>query len=442
MKIEKTLNSLSLDSGGILYPYIATKSWAQGFRMEARLDETVDYPTLLQAVDRVRERLPYHFVTLSKSFLQYRLSTFQKPTDILIRQTDQLCKMFNVRDETQPVVRITYWDDCIGFELFHAVTDGYGASVVLKNILAEYYRVKGETIPVEDGIFSSDSQLQVNEIRDSFLDVFLRNNGKSSSRSEPAAYQYNHAKATGTLRLTTFELPIAELKKCASEHHVSVTQYLAAIYTKALSECAEAEQNRKPVKVEIPLNMRNRFLSHTLRNFSLYFMTCVSPEETRKGIEDILQKMKQQFRSGTDLQKLINDVKANVGQANTPVFRIMPRRLKHVILKAGTTIYGERLQTSPFSNLGVVKMPEELEKHIRSFGFMIGQTQVNTVYAAAVTFKDTLYWDITSVVREDRIETLLEKTLSECGVPYVRCPARTNCDEDAPEADEPDDTSE
>ena len=433
MKIEKTLNSLSLDSGGILYPYIATKSWAQGFRMEARLDEAIDYETLLQAVDRVRQRLPYHFVTLSKSFLQYRLSAFQKTTDFLIQQTDQLCKMFHVRDETQPVVRITYWDDCIGFELFHAVTDGYGASVVLKNIIAEYYRVKGETIPAQDDIFSSESQLQVNEIRDSFLDVFLRSNGKSSSRSEPAAYQYNHAKATGTLRLTTFELPIDELKKRASAHHVSVTQYLTAIYTKALSACAETEQSRKPVKVEIPLNMRNRFLSHTLRNFSLYFMTCMSPEETCKGIEEILQKMKQQFRSGTDLQKLINDVKANVGQANMPVFRMMPRRLKHVILKAGTTIYGERLQTSPFSNLGVVKMPVELEKHVKSFGFMIGQTQVNTVYAAAVTFRNTLYWDITSVVQEDRIETVLEETLRECGVPYVRCPARTNREEDISE---------
>jgi NRPS condensation-like uncharacterized protein len=330
-------------------------------------------------------------------------------------------------------VRITYWDDCIGFELFHAVTDGYGASIVLKNVLAEYYRVKGETIPDEDGIFSPDSQLQVNEIRDSFLDVFLRNNGKSNSRGEPAAYQYNHAKATGPLRLTTFELPVAELKKRASEHRVSVTQYLTAIYTKALSDCAEVEQSRKPVKVEIPLNMRNRFLSHTLRNFSLYFMTCMSPEETRKGIEEILQKMKQQFHSGTDLQKLINDVKANVGQANMPVFRMMPRRLKHVILKAGTTIYGERLQTSPFSNLGVVKMPDELEKHVKSFGFMIGQTQVNTVYAAAVTFRNTLYWDITSVVQEDRIETVLEETLRECGVPYVRCPARTNREEDTPE---------
>ncbi|MBR5620020.1 MAG: hypothetical protein IKW76_09825 [Clostridia bacterium] len=433
MKIEKAWNSLSLDSGGILYPYIATKSWAQGFRMEARLDEKVDYETLLQAVDRVRERLPYHFVTLSKSFMQYRLSKFQKTTDILIQQTDQLCAMFHVKDDTQPVVRITYWDDCIGFELFHAVTDGYGASVVLKNILAEYYRVKGETIPEEDGIFSPESQLQVNEIRDSFLDVFFRNNGKSSSRSEPAAYQYNHAKATGTLRLTTFELPIREIKKLASEHHVSVTQYLTALYTKALSGCAEADGSRKPVKVEIPLNMRNRFLSHTLRNFSLYFMTCISPEETRQGIEDILQKMKQQFRSGTDLQKLINDVKANVGQANTPVFRMMPRRLKHLVLKTGTKIYGERLQTTPFSNLGVVKMPAELEQHIKSFGFMIGQTQINTVYAAAVTFRDTLYWDITSVVQEDRIETMLERTLNECGVPYVRCAARTNREADTPE---------
>ena len=68
MKLEKNLNSLSLDSGGILYPYIATKSWAQGFRMEARLDETVDYDTLLQAVDRgcriILSRCPKAFCSI------------------------------------------------------------------------------------------------------------------------------------------------------------------------------------------------------------------------------------------------------------------------------------------------------------------------------------------------------------------------------------------
>ena len=426
MKLDKIANSLSLDSGGVVYPYIATRSWTQGFRMEARLDEQVDYDTLLQAVERVRQRLPYHFVTVAKSFLQYRLRAFEKPADALVTLTDQLCEMFSIKDASQPVVRITYWDDCIGFELFHAVTDGYGASVILKNVLAEYYRVKGETIPEGDGVFAPDSKLQVCEVRDSFVDVFLRNDGKSSSRKEDKAYQYNHGEATGTLRLTTFELPVAELKKKAAAHHVSITQYLTAVYTQALCGCAELEQSTKPVKVEIPLNMRSRFLSQTLRNFSLYFMTSTPPDCLQKGFTELLQNLQRQFQGGTDLQKLVNDVKANVGQANTPVFRYLPRVAKHWVLKAGTAMYGERLQTSPFSNLGVVRMPQALEQHVRSFGFMIGQTRVNTVYAAAVTYKDTLYWDITSVVEEDRVETLLEKALQEHKIPYVRRPERKN----------------
>ena len=426
MKLERRANSLTLDSGGVLYPYIATRSWAQGFRMEARLDEQVDYSTLLQAVDRVRKRLPYHFVTLAKSFLQYRLCAFDKPADALVQQTDQLCEMFSIKDTTQPVVRITYWDDCIGFELFHAVTDGFGASVILKNVLAEYYRVKGETIPEGDGVFAPDSKLQVCEVRDSFVDVFLRHDGKSSSRKEDKAYQYNRGEATGALRLTTFELPIEDVKQKAAELHASVTQYLTAVYTQALCGCAEMEESDKPVKVEIPLNMRSRFLSQTLRNFSLYFMTSAPPDSAHKGFAELLQNMQRQFQGGTELQKLVNDVKANVGQANTPVFRYLPRVAKHWVLKAGTAMYGERLQTSPFSNLGVVRMPQALQQHIQSFGFMIGKTRVNTVYAAAVTFKDTLYWDITSVVEEDRVETLLEKALCEHKIPYVRQPERKN----------------
>ena len=96
MKLDKIANSLSLDSGGVVYPYIATRSWTQGFRMEARLDEQVDYDTLLQAVERVRQRLPYHFVTVAKSFLQYRLRAFEKPADALETLTDQLCEMLSM----------------------------------------------------------------------------------------------------------------------------------------------------------------------------------------------------------------------------------------------------------------------------------------------------------------------------------------------------------
>lgn len=93
-------------------------------------------------------------------------------------------------------------------------------------------------------------------------DSFLRYAGNvHASRKESTAYQLSGTlEPDGFLNLTTLMVPVDAVRKCAKEHHVSVTELLAAAMMKAICEL-QAEQtprrrHRKPVKVLLPVNLR------------------------------------------------------------------------------------------------------------------------------------------------------------------------------------------
>lgn len=164
--------------------------------------------------------------------------------------------------------------------------------------------------------------------------------------------------------------------------------------------------------------MRRRFDSATLRNFSLYFITSISADRAYNSIDSIAGELKPQFAAGADNKKLRNDVYTNVSQSEMLIFKGLPRFMKKGVLKLGNSIYGERLFTSPFSNIGIVTMPDELKKHVKSLGFIIGKTLKNTVYSGIISFDETLYWSVSCVAEKKDLENNIASILKDEGISF------------------------
>ncbi len=404
-----------LDHGGIIYPYTARSKWNQVFRLEAVLDEKIDVQNVRAALLKLRSRFPWFYVVLTKRNHFYALESTMGEPDI-VPEIPPLCRPFDLKDETTPLFRVTYDGNRLGLELFHSIADGYGASVFLKNLIACYYRENGLDIPAGNGVFAADSMTDDEESADSFLDIYNEQGGHSTGRSEKSAYQLGDGKATKPLEITTFIIPANVLKGKSKVYGTTVTQFITAIYAKALCQTALLSGIKKDIKIEIPMNLRKRFGSDTLRNFSLYFNTSVKPELADEKLEEVLAVIKPQFEEGTSIEKLRNDIYTNVKQAEMFAFRHLPNKVKKGILKVGSSIYGERLFTSPLSNLGVFDLPEELKEHVVSVGFIIGQTLKNTIYSAAITYNNNVYWTVSSVV-DSQTEKNLEEILKACELP-------------------------
>ena len=410
-----------LDGGGIIYPYIASDDWNQQFRTEVELDAPVDIARLRRALEIVRPRFPSFFVVLAKRGREYVLERTEKLPEI-VPETG-LCKPFDLTNRDHALFRLTYAENRLGMEVFHSLADGAGANVLCINLLAEYYALTGEPVDRAHPVFAHGGEYEAADTEDSFRRVHNELGGRTQKRTETKAYQYNGGRAEIPLRLTVFDLPVPELKNAAKACGASITVFLVAVYTKALARACLADgkrANSRNIKIEVPMDMRKRFGSETLRNFSLYFNTEAPADCAEKPLPEIVELLKPQFAAGTDVGKLQNDIYTNVSQEELPIFKLLPIGLKRKFLRFGNIMFGERLFTSPFSNVGIFDLPPELVGHVRVVNMMISKTRLNTLYSTTLSYRGNLAWSLTSVAAKHDAEDFVAEILTEAGVPFGR----------------------
>lgn len=169
--------------------------------------------------------------------------------------------------------RVLVYHERIAVEFFHAVTDGTGGMIFLKTLVAEYLCQRyGISIP---GGARRAGPAGGPERGGDGGQLFALCGQRPRERKESTAYQLSGTlEPDGFLNLTTLMVPVDAVRKCAKEHHVSVTELLAAAMMKAICEL-QAEQtprrrHRKPVKVCCRSICGRWFPSRTLRNFASY----------------------------------------------------------------------------------------------------------------------------------------------------------------------------
>lgn len=121
------------------------------------------------------------------------------------------------------------------------------------------------------------------ELEDSFLRY--AGNVKASRKEATAWHLTGTPEKDGFKDLVTLMIPAPALKECAKAHGVTVTELLCAAMMQAIcqlqAEKVPQRSRRKPVKVLLPVNLRNLFPSKTLRNFASYITPEVDPPDGR-----------------------------------------------------------------------------------------------------------------------------------------------------------------
>jgi hypothetical protein len=103
--------------------------------------------------------------------------------------------------------RVIVYQNRIAVEFFHALTDGTGALIFLKNLVAEYLEQKhGISIPFEDGIMDRRTEPKDQELED----CFPKNAGAVplSRKDTNAWHMYGEPQMDGFLHLTCFKIPV------------------------------------------------------------------------------------------------------------------------------------------------------------------------------------------------------------------------------------------
>ena len=125
-----------LDNAGKIFPAIADRDDAEVFRVSCQLKEKIQ-PDLLQlAVDSAVNDYPLFTETVRRGiFWYYMEDTGLRP--IVHEETKSPLQPLYV-EGNKLLVDISYYENRINFEVFHALADGTGAFIFFKAIVATY----------------------------------------------------------------------------------------------------------------------------------------------------------------------------------------------------------------------------------------------------------------------------------------------------------------
>jgi NRPS condensation-like uncharacterized protein len=112
-------------------------------------------------------------------------------------------------------------------------------------------------------------------------------------------------------------------------------------------------------------------------------------------------------------------IATNVNSERLMAVRIMPLFLKNLIMKAVFKTVGERKSCLSLSNLGAVKLPEEMKPYVQRFDFILGVQATAPYNCGVISYADTIYINFIRNIRESQLEYHFFKVLQDMGLPVL-----------------------
>ena len=418
---ERKLRWVPLDNAAKIYPAARSGKWSNVFRLSATLSEDIDVPVMQAALNVTVRRFPAMAVRLRRGFFWYYLQQLSEAP--AIRQESSYPLTHMSREETRRCAfRVIVHRNRVAVEMFHSLTDGNGALVFLKTLIAEYLLKKyGVNVPAQLGVLDRQEEPDPEEWEDSFLKY--AGDVKMSRKATNAFRMSGTLETSGFNHVTCLQLPVDRALAEAKKRGVTLTVLLCAVMMKAIGELQDREVpnplSRKPVKVLIPVNLRHMFGSKTLRNFVLYTTPELNPRLGEYDFDEICRLIHHHMGSEITEKKMRSLMTTNVSSERSKLIRAVPLFLKNPIMKAVFQAVGERKSCLSLSNLGAVKLPEEMVPYVKRMDFILGVQNTAPCNCGVISLGNTLYVNFIRNIREPALEYAFYRVLRELEIPVT-----------------------
>lgn len=395
-----------LENAAKIFPPTSTKNDTKVFRFYVELNEYVEQKILDRALQKTLKEFPLFRSTLKKGFFWYYLESSNiKPE---VREENSIpCD--EMKDDL--LFRVFYYKKRISIEVNHALTDGTGTLNFLKVLICNYEAIKNK---VSKDLIVDDISVTERE-KDSYKKyykkekLFPKNKSKQAYLLSGKRYPEN---GTKVIELITSSKDVLKLSKQTGK---TITEYLTTLLLKSISETMSYKDKKKPVIISVPVNLRNYFPSNTARNFFNVINIEYKFDGDNEEFEEILENVSKQFKEKLTKEELKKSMNTLANLENIFIIRLVPIFIKDIVLKYFhyTT---NRTKTMSLSNIGVVKVPEELEKYINLFGVFIS---TDTISSCMISYKDKMVITFTSRFIDHEIQKNFVRFLSNQGIDII-----------------------
>ena len=406
-----------LDLSGTVYPTLQRRTFSNVFRVSATLTEEIRPDILQQALDKTLPRFPAYKVAMRTGLFWRYLEPNNRPGPFVRPDIVNPCMPMHFRSNNRYLIRVYYYNKRISVEMFHSLADGFGGLCLLKTLTAEYLRILGHEIPCTHGILDINEAPDPEELEDAYLRYASAKvkPGRNSGRAYSVRGTYE---PFYTLNIISGIMDANQVYKVAKSYGASVTEYLNAVLLYALLRKQEAENPHKlrPVKIAMPVNLRQFFPSTTLRNFINMVYPAIDPRMGDYSFEDIVKQVHHFMRYYINEKFMNADMTTNTTTLQNPFIRLVPLFVKDLVLREFYKLIQDGQSSAGLTNLGIIPVPPEMEPYVERIEGILGQPFSNRTNCAIMSYKGKLIVNFSSSIKEADVERLFFTKLVQDGI--------------------------
>lgn len=399
----------SLDNAAKLFSAASSPKDTRVFRFYCELKEEVKEEILQEALNQTIQKYPVFLSVMRKGlFWHYLEKSELRP--VVREEYKEPCSSLYVRDKKTLLFEVTYYKKRINFEVFHALTDGTGATEFLRELVKNYlYLIHEEDLePVE----LSNQYLTVKDQEDDSFSRYYDPDFPRKKKKKIRAVQIKKGgKGYEELQINEASMSVKELLGIAREKKVSMSVLLTAAFICAIHEEMSRMQEKKPVILMVPVNLRKIFPSDSMLNFFGYIEPGYQFGGGKDSFEDVLEAVKLYFKENLTKEHMAGRMNELIAIEKHKILKWAPLELKNRCIRAGAKM-AEQEVTAVLSNMSVVKMPEDYAQYIEKFGVY---TSTNRTELCICSFQDTLSLGFTSRYDSTNIQRNFYRILKELG---------------------------
>ena len=408
------------DNAGRIFASLYRWRITSVYRVSASLKEPIEVARLSRSLERVLDRFPYFKVHLRQGIFW----CFFEPNPASPRlwpDSPYPCNELRYRRRESFPFRVRVFHKRIALEVAHVLTDGTGALEFLRAVVADYLGLNELESGATDGWMRPGQEPNPEEFEDAFR-RYHRKGLPPMDRMERAFRIPGELETRGIRHITTGILSTSEVLTLAKAQGVTLGEFFIAAYLFSLyrvfGELPPAERRRlaRPIRLDVPIDLRKRLPSKTMRNFFLPAYPEIDPRLGEYEFEEILQTAHNTMRGVLREKYFLKMIGRNVGAEQNPFLRSVPLFLKNLILPEIYTRWSLSQATSGLSNMGRATMPEAAGGAVERFDFVPAHPSTRGVSCGLISYGERLHVCFNSVLKERAVERAFFRTLTRMGL--------------------------
>lgn len=415
MKTRKHIRWEKLDNTAHLFPVISGEDMSNVYRISIELKEEVQQDLLQEALNIVLPKFNGFNLRLRKGIFWYYFEENGKPAPKVKKETKAPCRYIVQNKNRSYLFRVTYFENRINMEVFHALADGTGTINFLKEVTYQYLRLAHPELKEESG---DDLSIETSLNRE---DSFLQHYRKSSKKQYPSKRAYlvkGEKLKTGELGILHGLMPVQQVKEASKRYGVSINEYLVAVFAWALyQERKYGISEKHPIRIAVPVNLRPFFESVTTKNFFAMVSAEFVPEEAHGEytFDEILALIKESLRAQINKEYLEQLFSYNVSNQMNLVARAVPLFLKNIAIRY---VYNTAAlaNTTTVTNLGKISVNETYAPYVKMFRVLLPMSKGQNIKGTACSYDDTLCYTFTSVLKDTMVQRSFFRKLADEGI--------------------------